>query len=111
MLKKRRKSEILSNTCTAISIYYAHVHACTVIGTQAHVIYMYFILLLIMRMHCEVQLLVGVNLQVSTVQDALTTLCPEGPVVSTYPLSMEEVKHVSVGAEQLWLLSHFLIVN
>ncbi|KAK7465953.1 hypothetical protein BaRGS_00037491 [Batillaria attramentaria] len=30
---------------------------------------------------------------VSTLQDALPTLCPEGPVMSTYPLSMEEVKH------------------
>ena len=95
-----------------ISIYYAHAHACTVISTQTHMhTYMYFIVLLIMCMHCEVRLLVGVNLQVSTVQDALTTLCPEGPVMSTYPLSMEEVKHVSGGAEQLWLLSHFLIVS
>ncbi|XP_076437105.1 beta-galactosidase-like [Babylonia areolata] len=30
---------------------------------------------------------------VSTVQDALSTLCPEGPITSLYPLSMEEVKH------------------
>ncbi|KAK7110756.1 hypothetical protein V1264_014580 [Littorina saxatilis] len=29
----------------------------------------------------------------STVQDALSILCPEGPTMSTYPLSMEEVKH------------------
>lgn len=33
-------------------------------------------------------------LQVSTVQDALTTLCPEGPTLSTYPMAMEELSHV-----------------
>ncbi|XP_025094507.1 beta-galactosidase-like [Pomacea canaliculata] len=30
---------------------------------------------------------------VSTIQDALSTLCPEGPINSIYPLSMEEVQH------------------
>ncbi|XP_025094509.1 beta-galactosidase-like isoform X2 [Pomacea canaliculata] len=29
---------------------------------------------------------------VSTVQDALSTLCPEGPIFSTYPLAMEDEK-------------------
>lgn len=30
-------------------------------------------------------------------QDALSTLCPEGPIFSTYPLAMEDekIKHVS----------------
>lgn len=39
--------------------------------------------------------------QVSTIQDALSTLCPEGPINSIYPLSMEEVKHVSMGSRIL----------
>ncbi|KAL8573278.1 hypothetical protein ACOMHN_006689 [Nucella lapillus] len=30
---------------------------------------------------------------VSTVQDAMAALCPEGPISSVYPLSMEQVKH------------------
>lgn len=39
--------------------------------------------------------------QVSTIQDALSTLCPEGPINSIYPLSMEEVKHVSMSNQIL----------
>lgn len=45
-------------------------------------------------------------LQMATIQDALTTLCPNGPIKSEYPLSMEAISQVCV--EGIYQDSNFL---
>ena len=44
-------------------------------------------------------------LQVSKLQDALSDLCPQGPNISTYPVTMETLKQVSEQEHALIFLS------